>query len=355
MLRLSKKADYALMAMKHLATRTDLASASAREIAEQYDIPVELMAKVLQRLARRGLLTSHQGTRGGYRLARGASAISVADIIQAIDGPLTVTACSTEAENCGQYAKCSVRDPLWRIKDRILAALATCSLQEVSTEPPPDEPAGPAGVHQDVARLTMGRPVYLDFHATTPVDPRVLDAMLPYFTEQFGNPASRQHAYGWECAEGGRHRALAGRRAHRRQLRPRSSSRAAPANPTTSRSRVPCTRCAIAAITSSRWRPSTSRCSTRASASSGRVAASRGSASTRSGFIDLDELRAAITDRTILISVMAANNEIGVLQPLAEIGAIAQERGVLFHTDAAQAAGKIPLDVSSRRRSICCR
>ncbi len=136
MLRLSKKADYALMAMKHLAMRPDAASASAREIAEQYDIPIELMAKVLQRLARQGLLTSHQGTRGGYRLARSCSAISVADIIQAIDGPLTVTACSTEAENCGQYAKCNVRDPLWRIKDRILAALATCSLQEIAAETP---------------------------------------------------------------------------------------------------------------------------------------------------------------------------------------------------------------------------
>ena len=88
------------------------------------------MAKVLQRLARRGLLTSHQGTRGGYRLSRPRRAISVADIIQAIDGPLTVTACSTEDENCGQFTKCSVRDPLWRIKDRILSALATCSLQE---------------------------------------------------------------------------------------------------------------------------------------------------------------------------------------------------------------------------------
>jgi Rrf2 family protein len=140
MLRLSKKADYALMAMKHLATRTDVMSASAREIAEAYDIPVELMAKVLQRLARRGLLASHQGTRGGYRLATAPSAISVADIIQAIDGPLTVTACSTEAENCGQYSKCSVRDPLWRIKDRILAALATCSLQEVSAEVPAEAP-----------------------------------------------------------------------------------------------------------------------------------------------------------------------------------------------------------------------
>ena len=83
-----------------------------------------------------GLVTSHQGRRGGYRLARAASVISVADVIQAIDGPLTVTACSTDAENCEQYAKCSVRDPLWRIRERILSALATCSLQEVASDVP---------------------------------------------------------------------------------------------------------------------------------------------------------------------------------------------------------------------------
>ena len=143
MLRLSKKADYALIAMKHLTLHNDRGAASAREIAEQYDIPIELMAKVLQRLARRGLLTSHQGTRGGYRLGRASSAISVADIIQAIDGPLTVTACSTDVDSCGQYSKCSVRDPLWRIKDRIIAALATCSLQEISAEHPPEEALTP--------------------------------------------------------------------------------------------------------------------------------------------------------------------------------------------------------------------
>ena len=91
MLRLSKKADYALIAMKHLALRGPDGSASAREIAEQYDIPIELMAKVLQRLARRGLLISTQGTRGGYRLSKSTASISVADIIEAIDGPLTVT------------------------------------------------------------------------------------------------------------------------------------------------------------------------------------------------------------------------------------------------------------------------
>jgi Rrf2 family protein len=153
MLRLSKKADYALMAMKHLAVRPDAASVSAREIAEQYDIPVELMAKVLQRLARRGLLTSHQGTRGGYRLARPSGVISVADIIQAIDGPLTVTACSTDAENCDQYEKCSVRDPLWRIKDRILAALATCSLQEIAA----DIPGAPVSAVTSPLELTRRR------------------------------------------------------------------------------------------------------------------------------------------------------------------------------------------------------
>jgi FeS assembly SUF system regulator len=136
MLRLSKKADYALMAMKHLARKTDSASAStsAREIAEQYDIPIELLAKVLQRLVRTGLLVSTQGTRGGYALSRSAKSISVADVIQAIDGPLTVTACSTEKNDCEQYSKCSIRDPLWQIRERIVAALGTVSLFEMAAD-----------------------------------------------------------------------------------------------------------------------------------------------------------------------------------------------------------------------------
>lgn len=143
MLRLSKKADYALIAMKHLALREGRGSSSAREIAEEYAIPVELMAKVLQRLARRGLLSSQQGTRGGYQLARASRSISVADVIQAIDGPLTVTACSTHNERCGQFAKCNVRDPLWRIRERIMSALATCSVMEMASEGAPAAVAEP--------------------------------------------------------------------------------------------------------------------------------------------------------------------------------------------------------------------
>jgi Rrf2 family protein len=136
MLRLSKKADYALMAMKHLAQhhRGGPASTCAREIAEQYDIPIELMAKVLQRLVRTGLLVSTQGTRGGYTLSRPSAAISVADVIEAIDGPFTVTACSTEKNSCDQYGKCSIRDPLWQIRERIVEALGTVTIAEMASE-----------------------------------------------------------------------------------------------------------------------------------------------------------------------------------------------------------------------------
>jgi Rrf2 family protein len=136
MLRLSKKADYALIAMKHLAQRADVGSSSAREIAEQYDIPIELMAKVLQRLVQRGLLASHQGTRGGYQLSRSPRQMTVADVIQAIEGPVTVTACSTDDSQCEQFAKCNVRDPLWRVRARILAALDECTIAELASEPP---------------------------------------------------------------------------------------------------------------------------------------------------------------------------------------------------------------------------
>ena len=138
MLRLSKKADYALIALKDLASRPEGDASSAREIAERYAIPVELMAKVLQRLAKMGIVASHQGTRGGDYLARAATQISVADVIQAIDGPVLVTACSDEDETCEQYDTCNVRDPLWRLKDRIVRALAAFTVDELVSDDAPE-------------------------------------------------------------------------------------------------------------------------------------------------------------------------------------------------------------------------
>jgi cysteine desulfurase len=191
----------------------------------------------------------------------------------------------------------------------------------------------------------MGRPVYLDFHATTPVDPRVLEAMLPYFSERFGNPASRQHAYGWEAQQAvdtarSQVAALIGATPSEIVF----TSGASESNNLAIKGAVHARRSRgdhiITAATEHKSVLDSCACLEREGCRVTRLGVDA------QGFIDLDQLRAAISSRTILISIMAANNEIGVLQPLAAIGAIAQERGVLFHTDAAQAAGKVPLDVA---------
>jgi cysteine desulfurase len=190
------------------------------------------------------------------------------------------------------------------------------------------------------------KPVYLDYHATTPVDPRVLEAMLPFFTERFGNPHSKQHAWGWDA---------------------KSAT-------DTARGQV------AALINATAGEITFTGGATESSnlALKGAVEARRGSGNhvitvatehksvldvclqfrgqgldvtvlgvNSDGLLDLDALRAAMTPRTILVSVMAANNEIGTIQPLDQIGAIAHEHGALLHTDAAQAAGKIPVDVQA--------
>jgi len=138
MLRLSKKADYALISLAYVAAAGDK-PASAREIAERHDIPVELLAKVLQRLVQRGVLRSQQGIHGGYLLARPAETVTVAEVVEAIDGPLLLTVCGSEEERCEQFAKCNIRDPLHRIRERIQSALTACTIAELGSIRP-DEP-----------------------------------------------------------------------------------------------------------------------------------------------------------------------------------------------------------------------
>ncbi len=141
MLRLSKKADYALIAVWYMALPGQRAVASAREIAEHHDLPLELLAKVLQQLVRKGIVRSVQGINGGYSLSRSPVETSVADIVEAIDGPLTLTACGDEHEACDQYSKCSIRDPLHRIRERIASALADCSVADLAADRNTSAPA----------------------------------------------------------------------------------------------------------------------------------------------------------------------------------------------------------------------
>ena len=134
MLRLSKKTDYALLALRHLANEGASGVASARAIAERFNIPLELLAKILQQLARHGLIAAHQGVHGGYHLLRPARAISVADVVHVIDGPITLTACSPDDDRCDQFATCVVRDPLWLVGQRILSVLETVTIADLGAD-----------------------------------------------------------------------------------------------------------------------------------------------------------------------------------------------------------------------------
>ena len=156
MLRLSKKADYALLALRHLAA-SQPGAVSARELAESYDLPPELLAKVLQLLVRAKLLTSQQGIRGGYALAKKPADISVADVILAIDGPMTVTACSESDQSCEQYKKCNIRDPLWKLKDRIVSALSATSVAELAADLKPAVESIPVAVGRPANMNRAGR------------------------------------------------------------------------------------------------------------------------------------------------------------------------------------------------------
>ena len=187
-------------------------------------------------------------------------------------------------------------------------------------------------------------PIYLDYHATTPTDPRVVDAMVPYFTDHFGNPASRHHAFGWAARD-------AVERA-RRQVAdliacdPREvyfTSGATESNNLAIKGVVDAhaSRPAHIVTAATEHRAVLDPCR-RLEAQGARLTIVQ---PREDGIISVDAIERALTDDTVLVSVMVANNEIGVLQPVDEIAALTRERGLLFHTDAAQAIGKVPFSV----------
>jgi len=192
------------------------------------------------------------------------------------------------------------------------------------------------------------QPIYLDYQATTPMDPRVLEAMMPYFTYKFGNPGSRSHSYGWEAEEG-----VEKARGQVAKLIGADEKEVIFTSGATESNNL-----AIKGVAEfykdRRNHIVTTVTEHKCVLDTCRHLEQQGFDVTylpvkKDGLVDLDELRAAVTDKTVLVSIMAVNNEIGVIQPLAEIGAICRERGVVFHTDAAQAAGKIPLDVNAMK------
>jgi Rrf2 family protein len=132
MLKLTKKADYGLMAMKHLAEHAHEGACSAKDVAESYGIPPEVLAKILQRLAKAGLLHSQHGINGGYTLARPAREISAYEVIRAIDGPLFITSCITVRGECDQTQRCTIREPLRKVNQSIEEVLKNIKIAEMT-------------------------------------------------------------------------------------------------------------------------------------------------------------------------------------------------------------------------------
>jgi len=131
MFRLSKKTDYCLMALKHILSKEN-ESSSAREIAEAYDIPFEVLAKLLQTLARKGILVSQHGTKGGYSPARNPATITLREVMEAIEGPVALVDCAGPRKRpCGQEKKCRVRRPLVNLNQRVVDVLGRMTLKEI--------------------------------------------------------------------------------------------------------------------------------------------------------------------------------------------------------------------------------
>jgi Rrf2 family protein len=134
MLKLTKKADYGLISLKHLSSLGTGRSASAKEMADAYRIPAPILSKVLQKLAKEGFLVSEQGSSGGYRLARGPQMITALEVIRAIDGPIILTACFTEHGECDQSSSCTVREPLRKVHEGILRLLDGITISDLSSD-----------------------------------------------------------------------------------------------------------------------------------------------------------------------------------------------------------------------------
>ncbi len=196
------------------------------------------------------------------------------------------------------------------------------------------------------AGANISLPIYLDYQATTPLDPRVLEAMMPYFTGKFGNPHSRSHQFGWDAEE-----AVEEARRNVAKLIGADEREVIFTSGATESNNLAIKGVAhfykdrrneiVTVVTEHKCVLDTCRHLEQEGFKVTYLPVQQ------NGLVDLDQLRAAVTDKTVIVSVMAVNNEIGVIQPLREIGEIAHAKGAFFHTDAAQATGKIPLDVNA--------
>jgi cysteine desulfurase len=362
MLTLTKKTEYGLIALHHLARHRDRLW-SARELAEEYRVPLSILTNILKCLTRAQIVASTRGAQGGYQLARSAENISLLELIGAIEGPYQFVRCVGPADTkrnghqCPVNELCPVRHATHEIHRRLVAYLENIKLADViDGDLIPDVCVSGTAASESAAitaesvigkePLQAMKRIYLDNNATTPLDPRVLERMMPYLTNEYGNAASRNHAFGWTAEE-----AVENARAQVAKVIGAGAKEIIWTSGATESNN-------IAILGAARMYQDkgkhiiTCNIEHKAVIDPGKYLAQNGFEVTfldpdGTGRVSAEQVREAMREDTILVSLMFANNEIGTVHPVAEIGALCKERGVLFHTDATQAFGKLPIDVEA--------
>ncbi len=388
MLTLTRKTDYALVALTHLAERQreSAGPVSARLIAEAYNLPLPLLMNTLKELAAAKFITSTRGATGGYSLAVDPDQLTLLDVVTTIEGPVKLATCCDPlpimGQQCSVGGRCPIKNSIQSLHHRLIDFFRGITLRQMldasATEGSPQTccritaqvrsplPRFPSDfthpsclilatapkLHQIPAHLletpamSLKFPIYLDHNATTPADPRVIDTMLPYFTEHFGNAASRNHAFGWAAEDA-----------------------------------VDLAREQVAKLIGSSakeviWTSGATESNNLAIKGTAEMYAEKGKhiiSATHEhkavldpikrlqrqgyevtwlepdadGIIYAQQVADAIREDTVLVTIMWANNELGTINEIPEIGKVCKDTGVIFHTDATQWVGKMPTDVEA--------
>ena len=326
-MKLATKSRYAVMAILDLASHSHEKPVSLYKISERQDLSLDYLEQIFIKLKKNDIVRSIKGPGGGYLLTRNLNATTIADVITAISGEVKTVRCS-DSYGCARQGKRCLAHNVWKSLDfTILNHLKSLSLAKLLKEG-----------NKDSEKI-----IYMDYQSTTPTDERVLTTMMPYFTKKFGNPHSN-HSFGWEANDAidiARKQIASVIKANPKEII--FTSGATESNNLTLKgvSRF---------YKDKRNHIITVKTEHKCILDTCMHLEQEGFEITylpvdHNGLISLSDLKNAIRSNTLLVSVMAVNNEIGVIQPLKEIGKICKERNVFFHTDAAAGFGKIPLDV----------
>lgn len=306
---------------------------------------------IFKELGQAKLVKSRRGANGGYELCLEPERISVLEVITAIEGPVKLTSCSeglpVAGQGCGLSDGCPIRKPIHRLHEKVQSFFEQTTLADILDQAELDELTEASDAsHDGEVPMTLKLPIYMDHNATTPVDPRVLEAMLPYFTEKFGNAASRNHAFGWaaeDAVDKARHQVATLIGATPKEIIWTSGS---------TESNNLAIKGAAQMYGDKGKHVITAIHEHKATLDPFKRLQREGYDVTwlepdGDGIIHADQVAKAIRDDTILVSIMWANNEIGTINEVPQIGKVCKDKGVIFHTDATQWVGKMPTDVEA--------